>query len=371
MKSFKEHAEIDEGALADKIRKAKVLNRRNYALAASELQKRMKKDPSKPKMHHAFKVSQYVRNIDPKRLAAEETTPPKNNFVAKHAKKYNKAAIHTDRKKASKRGDMKHKKRFYENIEYNSEMGVMDWGTAAGTQYMKSNTPGESAEVTNKKPKGKKIKEEAAGHESKLNYKELNALAAPEAGIIPLSDVDIRSLEGQADHFTWQMALDMELYDDDELESDWDSTVPDPDDDVQITEVLSVQGRLKRRFAARKNKQKLKVARNISLRRGSTPERLKKRATRGARGLVYKRLLRGRNKATMPPAEKARLERMLQLYAPLVTRLSVRLLPSMRKMEISRMKNRRGKVAAKSKKYKAAKPVAKKQASRKFKVKKR
>jgi len=139
---------------------------------------------------------------------------------------------------------------------------------------------------------------------------------------------------------------------------------------VQITEVLSLQGRLKRRFAARKNRQKLKVARNIALRRGSTPDRLKKRATRGARGLVYKRLLRGRSKTNMPPAEKARLEKMLQLYAPLVQRLSVRLLPNMRKMEIQRMKNRKGSAAKKSKKYKAARPVAKKQAAKKFKIKK-
>ena len=34
-----------------------------------------------------------------------------NNLVAKHARKYNKAAVHTDRKKASKRGYRKHKGR--------------------------------------------------------------------------------------------------------------------------------------------------------------------------------------------------------------------------------------------------------------------
>jgi len=381
MKSFKEHAELDEGALADKIRKAKVLNKRNYKLAASELQKRMKKDPSKTRQSHAHDVAQYVKNIDAKKLAAEEVSPPKNNFVAKHAKKYNKAAVHKDRKKDSKRGAIKHKKRFYEGIEYNSEMGIMDWGTAAGTRYMKSNTPGESTQpnacpecgcrcgqipCTSCGTSISKMKESAA--ETRPEYKDMNMDIAPEAGIIPLTDTDVRELENQADHFSWQTALDMDLYDEDELESDWDSTVPD--DEVQITEVLSVQGRLKRRFAARKNKQKLRVARNISLRRGSTPDRLKKRATRGARGLVYKRLLRGRNKSTMPPAEKARLERMLQLYAPLVSRLSVRLLPNMRKMEISRMKNRRAKPAAKSKKYKPARPVGKKQTSKKFKVKK-
>lgn len=32
-----------------------------------------------------------------------------NNYVAKHCRKYNKAVVHTDRKKASKRGYRKHK----------------------------------------------------------------------------------------------------------------------------------------------------------------------------------------------------------------------------------------------------------------------
>ena len=125
----------------------------------------------------------------------------------------------------------------------------------------------------------------------------------------------------------------------------------------------------KRKFSARKNRQKLKVARGIALRRGSSPDRLKKRATRGARGMVYKRLLKGRDKSKLPPAEKGRLEKLIGMYAPLVSRLAVRMLPGMRKMEIQRMKNRKGGAATKSKKYKAAKPTAKKQTAKKFKIK--
>ena len=309
-----------------------------------------------------------------------------------------------------------------EEIKYDSSMGAHEWGTPQGTDQMKSVTPGqknpkedpikpletktlvalnvkdeyvkEAKEMSKKNPvaknlnkfnkpathrdrkndysrkdkhKGKFYEETEAG-ETKAEYRADNEINAPEAGIVPLNDKDIRALEHDVDVFNWQMAIDLELYDEDELMDDIDSD--DPHDEVQITEVLSVQGRLKRRFAARKNRQKLKVARNIALRRGSTPDRLKKRATRGARGLVYKRLLRGRSKTNMPPAEKARLEKMSKLYAPLVQRLSVRLLPNMRKMEIQRMKNRKGSAAKKSKKYKAARPVAKKQAAKKFKIKK-
>jgi hypothetical protein len=125
---------------------------------------------------------------------------------------------------------------------------------------------------------------------------------------------------------------------------------------------------MKRRFTARKNRQRLKVARGIALRRGSSPDRLKKRAQRGAKGMIYKRLLKGRDKSKLPPAEKGRLEKLIGMYAPLVSRLATRMLPGMRKLEINRMKNRKG-GAVKTKKYKAARPTAKKQTAKKFKIK--
>jgi len=230
----------------------------------------------------------------------------------------------------------------------------MDRGMPAGTEYMKDNTPGESK----KKVKDKKLKESGPAHETKAEYRKDNEEDAPVLGDYALTKQDIAELEHEADTITYEKALEYGAFDDED----------DEEPEVNITEVLSVQGRLKRKFAARKNRQKLKVARGIALRRGSSPDRLKKRATRGARGAVYKRLLKGRDKSKLPPAEKGRLEKLIGMYAPLVSRLAVRMLPGMRKMEINRMKNRKG-GAQKAKKYKAAKPVAKKQTSKKFKIK--
>ena len=180
---------------------------------------------------------------------------------------------------------------------------------------------------------------------------------------------DVKALDKDAENFSFDDALDLGLYDDEELaREDFDE---DPYNDTEITEVLSVQGRMKRRFAARRNRQKLKVARRIALRRGSTPDRLKRRATRGARLMVYKRLLRGRDRAGLPPAEKARLEKMITRFAPLVQRISVKLLPQMRKNEIKRL-TQRGKMRPQtSKKYKAAKPVrsASSQKAKRYKIK--
>lgn len=70
-KKVLERMKMDEG-LVDKIMKSKTLHKRNYAYAAKELEKRMKKDPSKTKQSHAHDVASYVRNIDARKLTAEE-----------------------------------------------------------------------------------------------------------------------------------------------------------------------------------------------------------------------------------------------------------------------------------------------------------
>ena len=181
---------------------------------------------------------------------------------------------------------------------------------------------------------------------------------------------DVKDLDKEADNFTFDKAVEWGLYDPEELEyEDFDNT-PGFDNEIEVTEALSVQGRMKRRFAARRNKQKLRVARRIAMRRGSTPDRLKRRATRGARLMVYKRLLRGRDRAGLPPAEKARLEKMITRFAPLVQRISVKLLPQMRRNEIKRLTHGNKKPQT-SKKYKAAKPVrsASSQKAKRYKIK--
>ena len=162
----------------------------------------------------------------------------------------------------------------------------------------------------------------------------------------------------------------MGLYDPEELEAnDFDD---EPWNDTEILEVLSVQGRMKRRFAARRNRQRLTVARGIAMRRGSTPERLKRRATRGARLMVYKRLLRGRDRSTLPPAEKSRLETMIKRFQPLVNRIAVKLAPQMRRNELKRLSNRGKSAATVGKKFKAAKPIrgAASQKAKRYKIKK-
>jgi len=382
-KKILEKIGLGEG-IVDNILKSKTLNKKNYNLAAKEVQKRMQADKTKKKETHAYDVARYHRNVDHKKLSTmvsgdwiqgdpllEKLKPSMGikkyigDFSKSDAPQFKGASSSKRRRMAvaaylgAKRKEGK--RALGEEIKYDSKMGAMDWGTPEGTEYMKDVTPGEESK------KKKKVKEEAEAHKTKELYRKDNENESPVLGDYALTKQDIKELELEADSITWEHAIELGMYDENELEDDLNSS--DPHDEVNITEVLSVQGRLKRKFAARKNKQKLRVARNIALRRGSSPDRLKKRATRGARGMVYKRLLKGRDKTKLPPAEKGRLEKLIGMYAPLVSRLAVRMLPGMRKMEINRMKNRKGGTAKKSKKYKAARPTVKKQTAKKFKIK--
>ena len=280
-----------------------------------------------------------------------------------------------------------------ETREYDPTPGGMEWGTDKGDDYYRKLTPGQEPkrrDLKNKNTTPKPVKvpfnpayttEESQAEKSKKEYPINNEketfdkgdeghFLTGKDGDWYIESPDIDYLDKEAENYSFDDAVRDGLYDEDELEwEDFDNT-PGFDNEVDVTEALSVQGRLKRRFAARRNKQKLKVARRIALRRGSTPDRLKKRATRGARLLVYKRLLRGRDRAGLPPAEKARLERMIQRFQPLVSRISVKLLPQMRKNEIKRLIGR-GKIKAKtSKKFKPAKPIStSSKATKKFKIK--
>lgn len=302
-----------------------------------------------------------------------------------------------------------------ESIEYNSSMGGHEWGTPKGTEYMKSVTPGETVagetkakyrkdnakkepklgeyghhhtpgfapqesdkdedmDVAYKKETAKKAPKKPEAKITESSYDEYKQDNEDEAIFLTPDDIDFLNSEIESmtpekldAYYEWDPEEEDE--EDAEEEEDEEDEEDDIEEETQLDEVLSVQGRLKRRFAAKRNKQKLKVARRIAIRRGSTPDRLAKRAKRSARNMIYKRLTRGRDKSTMPPAEKARFEKMIVRYAPLVNRLAVRLKPIQRQKELKRLTHRGQIKPQTSKKYKASKPIAKKQVAKKFKIK--
>ena len=115
----------------------------------------------------------------------------------------------------------------------------------------------------------------------------------------------------------------------------------DEDEAEDLDEAITPQGRLKKKFAAMRNKTRRNMAKNIALKRIASPDRIKARSIRAARRMVYKRILRNRDPSTVSAAEKARLEDQVKRMAPMVSRLSIRLQQAERKRDQQRVANAR------------------------------
>lgn len=133
----------------------------------------------------------------------------------------------------------------------------------------------------------------------------------------------------------------IQYYDDEDLEDEEDSedeNEVEKEDD--ISEGLTPQGRLKKKFAAIRTKGRRNLAKKLQLQRVATPDRIKKRSIRAARNMVYKRILRNRDRSTLSAGEKARIEAMVKRMAPTVGRLSIRLQQKERQIDRNRIQNR-------------------------------
>jgi hypothetical protein len=148
-------------------------------------------------------------------------------------------------------------------------------------------------------------------------------------------------LEKDVETLGWEDIVD--LYEPEEIEYE-DDEEEDDDEECgcgEMSEAITPAGRLKKKFNAMRTKSRRMMARNIAIKRVSTPEKIKARSVRTARRMVYKRLLRNRDISTVSAAEKTRIEAQIKRMAPMVARLSVRVMPQVRKLEQSRIKNSR------------------------------
>lgn len=95
-------------------------------------------------------------------------------------------------------------------------------------------------------------------------------------------------------------------------------------------EALSMQSRMKRSRDMRKNKNKLAIARKRMAKRVANPERIKKRARKQARDMIYKKLTKGIPRSDLTPAKKRELEKRIDKMKPRVNRLTRKIMPQVR-----------------------------------------
>mgnify|MGYP003319338476 FL=1 len=109
----------------------------------------------------------------------------------------------------------------------------------------------------------------------------------------------------------------------------------------EISEADSIQTRMKKRRAMRKNKAKIALARKKAAKRKILdPKILMKRAQKQARNKIAKRILKGKSKADLGMGQKRALEKILDKKAKAISKLSKKMLKIVRQKEMMKGKKK-------------------------------
>lgn len=154
---------------------------------------------------------------------------------------------------------------------------------------------------------------------------------------LPVTDYldiyDPAELEPVIDGDQWEK--DDEDEEDDEELKECSRTISESFNPHEIMEALSRQARIKLRNAMRRNKAKIAVKRRMALKRRSTADVLKRRAHKLAIKMLKKKFAH-KAIADMSMADKERVEKLLQAKKSLVDRLTIKMIPVVRKIEQQR-----------------------------------
>ena len=151
----------------------------------------------------------------------------------------------------------------------------------------------------------------------------------------------------------------LDIYDDDELDfSEFDDVDPSEIETeataelkecediiassfnaMELTEALSRMARLKLKVAMLRNKAKIAMKRKIALLRHSTMDVLKKRAHKLALKMLKQKIAH-KPVADMSMADKERVEKTLKSKKSLLARLTMKMIPVVKKIEQNRFKNK-------------------------------
>lgn len=102
------------------------------------------------------------------------------------------------------------------------------------------------------------------------------------------------------------------------------------DNEESTDEALSMKTRMKRSRDMKRNKNKLGMARKRMMKRVANPARIKKRARKQARDMIYKKLTKGIPRSDLTPAKKRELEKRIDKMKPRVSRLTRKIMPQVR-----------------------------------------
>ena len=101
-------------------------------------------------------------------------------------------------------------------------------------------------------------------------------------------------------------------------------------------EALDMSQRLKMARTFKKNKAKIALGRKRAERRVASPEKLKKRAMKQARMTILKKITKGVDKGELSMSRRQSIEKRLDKMKPKIQKLAKKLLPKVRKAELTK-----------------------------------
>ena len=117
--------------------------------------------------------------------------------------------------------------------------------------------------------------------------------------------------------------------------------------DMELKDLLSIEEatltpaqRARKAQLLRRSKAKIKIGRIIASRRLATKQTIQKRAKRRARGMVMKKLLKGRSKSDLSYSARAGYEKMVTKRKGQTDRLTTRIRPQVRRDDVKKFQHK-------------------------------
>ena len=107
-----------------------------------------------------------------------------------------------------------------------------------------------------------------------------------------------------------------------------------------IEEALTVQQRMKMKQTMRRNKAKIKLGRQRSMRKMASAEVLKGRAHKQAKNIIIKKILKNKNKADLSYGSRVNLEKQVAKRKGAILRIAKKLLPKVRQKDRTKLRNK-------------------------------
>ena len=106
-------------------------------------------------------------------------------------------------------------------------------------------------------------------------------------------------------------------------------------------EVMSKATRFKMSMKMKAKSKMIARKRAISMKKKSSPEKIKKKAQKQARDILAKKILKDKSKADLSISGKENLEKKLNKKKGIIAKIAKRILPNVRKAENERLAKRR------------------------------